>query len=307
MAFVHKSVLFTQAVDALAVRPGGVYMDLTAGGGGHSAAILQRLGGQGTLLCVDQDPDAVATLGKRFAGQEQVRLVQENFSRTPEILDRLGIPAVDGALMDLGVSSYQLDTAERGFSFHQNAALDMRMSQSGTSARDVVNTYSEQALKKILYEYGEERFAGKIAREIVRARQEKPVETTFELIEIIKRAMPAAAQRESHPARRTFQAIRIEVNDELGVLSSTLDSVFDRLAPGGRLAVITFHSLEDRMVKRRFAQFCTGCTCPKDFPICVCGNTPRGRLPFKLQAPAQEELTENPRARSAKLRCVEKL
>lgn len=306
MAFVHKSVLFQESIDALNPQPSGVYMDLTAGGGGHSAAILDRMG-DGRLICVDQDPDAIAVLRERFAGRPNVTVVQSNFSRVQAILEELDLPGVDGVLMDIGVSSYQLDTPERGFSFHSDAPLDMRMSRSGRSAADVVNGCSEQELRRILRDYGEERFAAAIAREIVRRREHRRIETTFELIDAVKAAMPAAAQRDSHPARRTFQAIRIEVNNELGVLSDTLDSAFDALHPHGRLAVITFHSLEDRMVKTRFAQFCQGCTCPKDFPVCVCGKKPRGRLVFKSKAPTAQELADNPRSHSARLRCIEKL
>ena len=307
MAFVHKSVLFREAVDALTIRPDGIYMDLTAGGGGHSAAVLDRLGGRGRLICVDQDPDAIAALTARFSGDGRVTIVQRNFSQVREIAHALGLDGIDGALMDLGVSSHQLDTPERGFSFHRDAPLDMRMSQSGVSAADVVNTYGEAELRRIIRDYGEERFASRIAQEIVRQRRTGPIRTTFELVDVIKRAMPAAARRDGHPARRTFQAIRMEVNDELGALSSALDGAFDCLAPQGRLAVITFHSLEDRMVKTRFAHFCEGCICPKDFPVCVCGRTPRGELAFKSKAPAPEEIEENPRSRSARLRCIVKL
>lgn len=306
MAFVHKSVLFEESIDALNIQSSGIYMDLTAGGGGHSAAILDRLI-SGRLICVDQDPDAIDVLRERFAGRSNVNIVQSNFSRVRAILEELELPGVDGVLMDIGVSSYQLDTPERGFSFHSDAPLDMRMSRSGMSAADVVNNYSEQELRRVIRDYGEERFAAAIAREIVHTRQRRPIQTTFELIDVIKSAMPAAAQRDSHPARRTFQAIRIEVNNELGVLSDTLDSAFDVLHPHGRLAVITFHSLEDRMVKTRFAQFCQGCTCPKDFPVCVCGKKPGGKLVFKSKAPTAQELEANPRSHSARLRCVEKL
>lgn len=306
MAFVHKSVLFQESIDALDIRPDGVYMDLTAGGGGHSAAILDRLDA-GRLICVDQDPDAISVLHGRFDRYANVTVVQSNFSQVRSILDSLSLAGADGILMDIGVSSYQLDTPERGFSFHSDTPLDMRMSKSGMSAADVVNDYSEQELRRVIRDFGEERFASAIAREIVRRRQKKRIETTFELVDAIKAAMPAAAQRDGHPARRTFQAIRIEVNNELGVLSETLDSAFDVLNPGGRLAVITFHSLEDRMVKTRFAQFCQGCTCPKDFPVCVCGKTPGGRLPFKSKAPSAQEVEANPRSHSARLRCIEKL
>lgn len=307
MEFSHKPVLFTEAVDALQMKPDGVYVDGTAGGGGHSAAIAARLSESGRLICIDQDPDAIAVLQKRLGGLPQVTIVQENFAHIDTVLSNLEIPGADGILVDLGVSSHQLDTPERGFSFHTDAPLDMRMSQQGPTAAELVNTLDERSLARILSEYGEERYARSIARNIVRAREKGPLETTLQLADLVKASMPAASRREGgHPARRTFQALRIAVNGELDMLSSGLDAMFDRLNPGGRLAAITFHSLEDRMVKQRFASWCEGCVCPPDFPVCVCGRTPRARLPFKVKGPSAQELEANPRSRSAKLRAVEK-
>lgn len=308
MEFSHKPVLFTETVDALQIRPDGVYVDGTAGGGGHSAAIAARLSEGGRLICIDQDPDAIAVLQKRLGGLPQVTIVQENFAHIDTVLSNLEIPGADGILVDLGVSSHQLDTPERGFSFHTDAPLDMRMSQQGTTAAELVNTLDERSLARILSEYGEERYARSIARNIVRAREKEPLETTLQLADLVKASMPAASRREGgHPARRTFQALRIAVNGELDMLSAGLDAMFERLNPGGRLAAITFHSLEDRMVKQRFASWCEGCVCPPDFPVCVCGRTPRARLPFKVKGPSAQELEANPRSRSAKLRAVEKL
>lgn len=307
MEFSHKPVLFTEAVDALQIKPDGVYVDGTAGGGGHSAAIAARLSESGRLICIDQDPDAIAVLQKRLGGLPQVTIVQENFAHIDTVLSNLEIPGADGILVDLGVSSHQLDTPERGFSFHTDAPLDMRMSQQGPTAAELVNTLDERSLARILSEYGEERYARSIARNIVRAREKEPLETTLQLADLVKASMPAASRREGgHPARRTFQALRIAVNGELDMLSSGLDAMFDRLNPSGRLAAITFHSLEDRMVKQRFASWCEGCVCPPDFPVCVCGRTPRARLPFKVKGPSAQELEANPRSRSAKLRAVEK-
>uniref|UniRef100_UPI003FEEA293 16S rRNA (cytosine(1402)-N(4))-methyltransferase RsmH n=1 Tax=Candidatus Fimivicinus sp. TaxID=3056640 RepID=UPI003FEEA293 len=303
MEFSHKPVLFTETVDALQIRPDGVYVDGTAGGGGHSAAIAARLSEGGRLICIDQDPDAIAVLQKRLGGLPQVTIVQENFAHIDTVLSNLEIPGADGILVDLGVSSHQLDTPERGFSFHTDAPLDMRMSQQGTTAAELVNTLDERSLARILSEYGEERYARSIARNIVRAREKEPLETTLQLADLVKASMPAASRREGgHPARRTFQALRIAVNGELDMLSAGLDAMFERLNPGGRLAAITFHSLEDRMVKQRFASWCEGCVCPPDFPVCVCGRTPRARLPFKVKGPSAQELEANPRSRSAKLR-----
>lgn len=304
--FNHIPVLFYETVDALCIKSDGIYVDCTAGGGGHSAAVLEKLD-NGRLICIDQDPDAIETLTKRFASDNRVTVVHDNFVNITGILETLGISGVDGIMADLGVSSHQLDTDERGFSFHKDAPLDMRMSQTGMSAADLVNTASQQELQRIIYTYGEEKFAPSIARNIVKAREEHPIETTFQLVEIIKASMPMKAKRDGHPARRTFQALRIEVNGELDKLDKALDSMFDSLNPEGRLAVITFHSLEDRIVKKRFSTFCEGCICPPDFPVCVCGRTPRGRLPFKSVAPKKDEVDGNFRAHSARLRAVEKL
>lgn len=308
MEFSHKPVLFAETVEALQIKPNGIYVDGTAGGGGHSAAIAARLSESGRLICIDQDPDAIAVLQERIGGLPQVTIVQENFARIDSVLSSLELPGADGILIDLGVSSHQLDTPERGFSFHTDAPLDMRMSQQGPTAAELINTLDERSLTRILSEYGEERYARSIARNIVRTREQEPMKTTLQLAELVKASMPAAARREGgHPARRTFQALRIAVNGELDMLSAGLDAMFERLNPGGRLAAITFHSLEDRMVKQRFASWCEGCICPPDFPVCVCGRTPRARLPFKVKGPSAQELEANPRSRSAKLRVVEKL
>lgn len=308
MEFNHKSVLLREAVDALRIRPDGVYIDCTAGGGGHSAAILNRLGEAGRLVLLDQDPDAIETLRRRFGEDARVTVVQTNFSALRNVLRDLEIDRADGVLADLGVSSHQLDTTERGFSFHADAPLDMRMSQSGVSAADLVNTCAEQELARIFWQYGEEKCARAIARNIVLAREDKPIETTLELAELVKASIPARMRRTGgHPARRAFQALRIAVNGELDHLKTALDDMFGCLSVGGRLAVITFHSLEDRMVKQKFASLCKGCTCPPDFPVCVCGKTPCGLLPQKAVEPGEDELEENPRARSARLRVIEKL
>ena len=304
MDFVHKSVLFDESINALNIDNKKIILDGTAGGGGHSREIAKNAG---RLIAVDQDPDAIKVLGERLGGLENVTMVKNNFSNIKQILADLGIDKIDGVLLDLGVSSFQLDTDERGFSYHKNAPLDMRMSKTGISARDVVNTYSEQELSDILFRYGEEKFARQIARNIVAFRQNEPIETTFQLVDIIKASYPKSKMRDSHPSRKTFQAIRIEVNKELDVLEKTLDDALDCLNTGGRLCVITFHSLEDRIVKERFNSWLNPCTCPKEFPVCVCGKKPLGRLPFKFKAPTDAELEENPRARSAKLRCFEKL
>lgn len=303
MEFVHKSVLFDEAVASLNVDENKIIFDGTAGGGGHSGEIAKTAK---RVISVDQDPDAIAVLNERLGRAENVTIVQNNFENIKSILNELNIEKIDGVLLDLGVSSYQLDTAERGFSYHKDAPLDMRMSKSGLSAKDVVNTYSEQELADILFRYAEEKFSRRIASNIVKARQDKPIETTFELVDIIKASYPQRAMRDSHPARKTFQAIRIEVNAELDRLSRTLDEAIDCLNPGGRLSVITFHSLEDRIVKEKFAKWCNPCTCPKEFPVCVCGKKPLGRLPFKAAAPSKKELDENPRARSSRLRTFEK-
>ncbi len=307
MEFSHVSVLLFEAVDSLNIKKDGVYVDCTAGGGGHSAEILKRLK-NGRLFALDRDPEAVEVLKERFKNDERVTVVQTEFENIRSVLAAHGVEGADGVLADLGVSSHQLDTAERGFSFHNDAPLDMRMSKKGVSAADLVNTLSERELERIIRTNAEEKFSRSIARAIVRERQKKPVETTFELVEIIKSAMPEAAKRNpGHPARRTFQALRIEVNGELDRLESSLDEMFSSLNKGGRLSVITFHSLEDRIVKRKFAALCTGCTCPPSFPVCVCGKTPDGKLAFKSVLPGEEELDANPRARSARLRSIEKL
>lgn len=303
MEFAHIPVLFHETIDTLQIKPDGIYVDCTAGGGGHASAILKRLT-TGTLIAIDRDPEAIAVLQTRLGQNPQAEIVQNTFDQIHEIL---GDRRADGILADLGVSSHQLDTAERGFSFHKDAPLDMRMSKSGLSAADVVNTYSESELYRVIRDYGEEKYAKSIARNIVKCREARPIETTFDLIDVIKMSMPQKAMRDAHPARRTFQAIRIEVNGELTQLDTALNDMFDCLKVGGVLAIITFHSLEDRMVKQRFRIFCEGCTCPKEFPVCVCGKTPRGKLLVKGQAPAQAELLENPRAHSARLRAVQKL
>lgn len=308
--FVHKSVLLDECIEGLAIRPDGIYVDGTAGGGGHSFAIASRLT-TGKLIAIDQDAAAIKAAGARLAPLgERAQVVRSNFSEIASVLDDLGIEEIDGVLLDLGVSSYQLDTPERGFSYQSDAPLDMRMDQRREkSAYTVVNTYSEAALKNILYTYGEERFAARIAARIVERRAERPIETTGELSELIKSAIPAAARDGGHhPAKRSFQAIRIEVNGELDVIEPALRGAISRMRPGGRLCVITFHSLEDRITKQTFAKLSAGCTCPKSLPICVCGNQPQLRLISKKPIlPGEEELAENPRSRSAKLRVAEKI
>lgn len=303
--FHHIPVLFNEAIDSLDIKPDGIYVDCTAGGGGHSGEIAKRLKG-GTLISIDRDPEAIANLTNRFSGVECVQLVHNNFFNLKDILADLGIAAVDGVLADLGVSSHQLDEPSRGFSFHNEAPLDMRMSLEGMSAEQAVNTLSQAELRKIIYDYGEEKFAPSIAKAIVAAREAAPIKTTLELSEIIKSAMPAAARRDGHPARRTFQAIRIYVNGELDGLDTAVHNMFDFLKPGGRVSVITFHSLEDRIVKREFASLAKGCTCPKNFPVCVCGNKPQANV-LKAVAPSAKEVEENPRSRSARLRTAEKI
>lgn len=303
MEFVHKSVLFDEAISALELNENKIIADGTAGGGGHSKEIAKTAK---RLIAIDQDPDAVKVLNERLSQLDNVSIVHSNFCEIKSILSSLNIEKIDGLLLDLGVSSFQLDNADRGFSFHQNAPLDMRMSKQGLSAYDVVNGYSEEELANVIWRYGEEKFSRSIARNIVKARQERAVETTFELVDIIKASMPARELKKGHPARKTFQAIRIEVNGELEKLSRALDDAFDCLNPGGIIAVITFHSLEDRIVKEKFAEWTRGCTCPKEFPVCVCGNKPKGELPFKSKSPSDAELEENPRARSSRLRAFKK-
>lgn len=303
MEFVHKSVLFDEAISALELNENKIISDGTAGGGGHSREIAKKAK---RLIAIDQDPDAIKVLNERLSQLDNVSIVHSNFCEIKSILASLNIEKIDGLLLDLGVSSFQLDNADRGFSFHQNAPLDMRMSKQGLSAYDVVNGYSEEELANVIWRYGEEKFSRSIARNIVKARQERAVETTFELVDIIKASMPARELKKGHPARKTFQAIRIEVNGELEKLSRALDDAFDCLNPGGIIAVITFHSLEDRIVKEKFAEWTRGCTCPKEFPVCVCGNKPKGELPFKSKSPSDAELEENPRARSSRLRAFKK-
>lgn len=307
MNFVHKTVLLHEAVDALSVRPDGIYIDGTAGGGGHSALIAEKLT-SGRLIAIDKDPDAIEVLNERLKKFDAVTVVRSDFSMFDCVMDNLGIDKVDGLLLDLGVSSHQLDTAERGFSYHTDAPLDMRMSQTGVSAKDIVNSYDADMLARILREYSEEKFAWRIANAIVSARQAAPIETTLQLSDIVCSAVPGAARRDGHPARRTFQAIRIAVNGELDCLSAFLDKALDRLNVGGRISIITFHSLEDRMVKQRFKEWCTGCTCPPDFPVCVCGKKPRAKLVTrKAIEPTKEQIDDNYRVRSARLRAIQKL
>lgn len=305
----HKPVLLDECIEALAIKPDGIYVDGTLGRAGHSSEIVRRLT-TGRLIALDRDETALAAARERLAEHmDRVTLVHSNFSRLDTVLRDLGIAAADGMLFDLGVSSPQLDDASRGFSYKQDAPLDMRMdAHAPLTARELINTYSYEELRRILYEYGEEHFAPQIARAICTARETKPIETTLELAELIRGAMPAKALREKqHPAKRSFQAIRIAVNDELGELTPMLDAAEAHLKPGGRLAVITFHSLEDRIVKQKFKELSTGCICPPEFPVCVCGRTPKMKLVTRKPIVSDEtELNENPRARSAKLRVAEK-
>ena len=308
--FHHVSVLLKEAVEGLNVRSDGIYLDGTLGGAGHSSEIAKRLT-TGTLIGVDRDPKALTAAGERLAPwADRVKLVHGNFRDLEAILDGLGIPAVDGILLDLGVSSPQLDEAERGFSYMADAPLDMRMNPSDPlTAYEIVNSWPQEELRRILFAYGEERYAPLIAAAIVRRREQAPIETTLALVELIRSAMPQKALREKqHPAKRSFQAIRIAVNDELGAVDSVMRRAVDRLKPGGRLAVITFHSLEDRIVKNALAEAARGCTCPPEFPVCVCGKKPTLKLIARKPITAgEEELEANPRARSAKLRVGEKL
>ena len=308
MEFKHLSVLLSETIEGLNIKSDGIYVDGTAGGGGHSSEILKGLT-SGKLYSIDRDPDAIKTVTERFKDEPCSQVVKGRFGDMKELLKAYGVEKVDGVLLDIGVSSHQLDTAERGFSFHEDAPLDMRMSQEGESAKSLVNNLPYAELARIIGTYGEDKFASSIARAIVRYREnEKEIETTLELAEIIKSAVPQKVRREGHPARQTFQAIRIAVNDEFGELERGLDSAFEMLNPGGRLAVITFHSIEDRITKQRMAKWCTGCTCPPDFPVCVCGKTPQAKLVTRKPLTAsKEELEFNQRSRSAKLRVCEKL
>lgn len=306
MDFVHVPVLLQETLDSLAIRPDGIYVDGTVGGAGHSYEIASRLTQGGQLIGLDRDPDAVRAATDRLQGLP-AKVVHCNYSQMRRALDDLGIAAVDGILMDLGVSSHQLDEAERGFSYHADAPLDMRMSQTGLSAQDVVNTWSEGELTTILRDYGEEKFAGRIAANIVRAREIQPIVRTGQLADIIRDSVPQKFRRDKNPCKKSFQAIRIAVNDEFGHLREGLEAAFACLRPGGRLAVITFHSLEDRIVKQQFAKWCSGCTCPPDFPQCVCGKEPEGSLVVRKPVTAgEEELAQNHRSRSAKLRVIER-
>lgn len=308
MEFHHISVLLNECIDNLNITPDGIYVDGTMGGGGHSLEIAKRLT-TGRLICIDQDPNAHEAAGKRLAEyKDRITFVKDNFGNIANILDSLGIEKIDGMLLDIGVSSHQLDEAERGFSYQQDAPLDMRMNPDRPfSAYDVVNGYDEDELDRVIFTYGEERWARRIAQFIVKEREAKPIETTGELVDIIKKAVPKGARKDGpHPAKRTFQAIRIEVNGELEVLQRAIDDVAARLAVGGRLCIITFHSLEDRIVKEAFRKQENPCICPPQFPVCVCGKKPLGRvITRKPILPSKEELEENPRSRSAKLRVLE--
>lgn len=310
MTFEHKSVLLHETVDSLNIRPDGIYVDGTLGGGGHASLVCSRLGENGRLIGIDQDADAIAAATERlkpYGGR--VTIVRNNYENIDTVLAELGIPGVDGIYLDLGVSSYQLDTAERGFTYREDAPLDMRMDQrNAETAADIVNGYSEMELYRIIRDYGEDRFAKNIAKHIVRARQEKPLETTGELIEVIKAAIPAKIRATGgHPAKRTFQAIRIELNKELEVLEHSIDKMIGLLNPGGRLSIITFHSLEDRIVKNKFKENENPCVCPPDFPVCMCGRKSRGKVVTRKPiVPTGQEIEENKRSKSSKLRVFEK-
>lgn len=310
MAFEHKSVLLMETIDSLAIRPDGVYVDGTLGGGGHALEVCRRLGEKGRLIGIDQDADAIRAATERLLPfQETVTIVRNNYENIAEVLAELGIGKVDGIYLDLGVSSYQLDTAERGFTYREDAPLDMRMDQRNSqTAADIVNTYSESDLYRIIRDYGEDRFAKNIAKHIVRNRQDKPFETTGELIETIKAAIPAKIRATGgHPAKRTFQAIRIELNHELDVLNRSIDTMIDLLNPGGRLSIITFHSLEDRIVKTRFRTNENPCICPPGFPVCMCGKKSKGVVVTRKPiVPTEDEIENNKRAKSSKLRVFER-
>lgn len=306
--FSHKSVMLYETVEGLNINPDGIYVDGTAGGGGHSELIASKLSEKGKLFCFDRDPDAISACKQRLSKFENVILINEKYSSLKSSLKEYGIEKINGLMLDLGVSSYQLDTAQRGFSYHSDAPLDMRMSKSGISAADIVNNYSEKELADIFYKYADEKFSFKIAKAIVKKRAEKPIETTKELADLVSQNYPNKFKRNAHPARKVFQAIRIAVNDEMGEVEKGIDDAFEMLESGGRLSIITFHSIEDRTVKQKFNSFTQGCTCPPDFPICVCGKKPRAKLINKKPIVASEqELKENLRSRSAKLRILEKI
>ena len=310
MEFNHVSVLLNECLEGLNIKENGIYVDGTLGGAGHSSEILKRLSNEGRLIGIDQDTDALKAAKERLKDYSNVTFVHSNFSNIENVLNNLNIDGVDGILMDLGVSSYQLDEGERGFSYMKDAPLDMRMKRENDfSAYNVVNEYSEEDLYRIIRDYGEEKFAKRIASFIVENRQEKNIETTLELVEIIKNAIPAKARREGpHPAKRTFQAIRIEVNSELSILNKTIEDGVEKLNKGGRMAIITFHSLEDRIVKNKFRDLAVSCRCPKEFPVCVCGEKAKVKIiSRKAIEPTKEEVEVNPRSRSAKLRVIEKL
>ena len=311
MEFSHVSVLLKETVEQLNIRPDGIYVDGTLGGGGHAYEVLRRLSPKGRLIGIDQDADAIKAAGERLLEfGSRVTIVRSNYCNMRLELQKLGIDRVDGILLDLGVSSFQLDSAERGFTYREDAPLDMRMDRrQAKTARDIVNEYSEQELFRVIRDYGEDKFAKNIAKHIAAARAIKPIETTGELVEIIRRAIPAKVRMNGgHPAKKTFQAIRIELNGELEVLKNSLDDMIDLLKPGGRICVITFHSLEDRMVKTIFKTNENPCTCPSNFPVCVCGNKPKGRLVVKKPiVPGEEELTKNKRSKSSKLRVFERI
>ncbi|MBQ8877216.1 MAG: 16S rRNA (cytosine(1402)-N(4))-methyltransferase RsmH [Lachnospiraceae bacterium] len=310
MVFKHTSVLLTETIEGLQIKPDGIYVDGTLGGGGHSYEIAGRLNAKGKLIGIDQDDAAIKAAGERLKEYgDKVTIVRSNYRNTKGVLTGLGVEQIDGMMLDLGVSSYQLDNQERGFSYRYDTPLDMRMDmRQNLSAREIINTYSEMELFRVIRDYGEDKFAKNIAKHIVRARAEKEIETTGELNEIIKAAIPAKMRAEGgHPSKRTFQAIRIECNRELEVLKESLEELIDLLAPGGRLCIITFHSLEDRIVKTAFKQAANPCTCPPQFPVCVCGKVSKGKvITGKPILPSEEELAENSRSKSAKLRIFEK-
>lgn len=310
MEFKHISVLLNESVDALNIKKDGVYADGTLGGGGHSEKILERLSGKGLLIGIDRDIEAIEAAKERLKNYSNVIYENTNFKNIKEILQKNDIKNIDGAVLDLGVSSYQLDNADRGFSYIASSRLDMRMDTSASlDAYKVVNTYSEERLAKIFFEYGEEKFSRRIAAKIVEERAKKPIETTLELSELVKKCIPQkTVKKGSHPAKRVFQAIRIEVNGELDILEGAINDFFDSLKSGGRLAIISFHSLEDRIVKNTFANLARGCVCPKDFPVCVCGQKPRGKIiTKKAVVPTENEIEFNKRSKSSKLRVIEKI